>query len=185
MPSESVECVFCGRIDDVIDRVCSAAYYMGPAPALIKALKYHGARNAASVIAEVMSRSHFAEFLAEKHCLVIPVPLHRWRKRSRGYNQSELIAAEFVKTNEDGQLQFENGVLVRNRRTRTQTKLDSGARKKNVYGAFSINNSSLLKNRAVCLVDDVITTGATIGACARVLKKAGAKEVYAFTFARA
>ena len=158
---------------------------MGPAPALVKDLKYHGVKKAARVIAKQMNRSHFAGYLAERHCLILPVPLHRWRKRSRGYNQSELIAAEFVQICGSGSLEFESGILFRSKRTRTQTKLDSRARKKNVYGAFNLDRAELIKNRAVCLVDDVITTGATIGACARVLKEAGAKEVYAFTFARA
>ena len=109
---------------------------------------------------------------------IVPVPLHPARRRERGYNQSELIARSV-----GGILRTRHvpGLLVRVRQTQTQTFFDADGRKRNVMGAFSIGKipPSEVAGKKILLVDDVITTGATIRECAVTLKTNGASEVYA------
>jgi len=114
--------------------------------------------------------------------LLVPVPLHYWRKLRRGYNQSEKLSESLAELSGK---ELARDVLVRIRRTKSQTRLTPEERKLNVAGAFRVNNPRRIQNRIVLLVDDVMTTGATLGACALTLKTAGAKRVLAYTFARA
>jgi ComF family protein len=110
---------------------------------------------------------------------VVPVPLH-WRRRfQRGFNQSALIARGL---NFNG-ARF-NTDLVRIRHTRQQIVLTTeAARRKNVKGAFAVRNRHDFEGKNVCLFDDIKTTGATLNECAKVLKEAGAKKVFAFVLA--
>lgn len=113
--------------------------------------------------------------------LVLPVPLHRARVRQRGYNQSLLLAR--VLGAEAG-LPVRDDVLVRWRSTRVQVGLSAEQRRVNVQGAFACLISDLHGQR-VLLIDDVLTTGATLNACATALLQAGAGEVWALTLSRA
>ncbi len=116
--------------------------------------------------------------------IIIPVPLHKKRLSERGFNQSLLIAHHISKRFSiplciDG--------LQRIRWTRPQIELTRDERLRNVRGAFAIgaqNVAPVFKNKKIILVDDVYTTGATVNECAKVLKKAGVKEVIVFTLAR-
>jgi competence protein ComFC len=117
---------------------------------------------------------------------IIPIPLHPRRLRWRGFNQSGLLA-EHIAANLLPQVDlplFEN-ILVRKKYTLPQMGIkDYKNRKQNIEGAFSVTNPLEIKNRIILLVDDVATTGSTIFECARVLKNAGAKEIYAAVIAR-
>lgn len=106
---------------------------------------------------------------------VVPVPLYRKRLRQRGFNQSALIAGHMA-----GHIGAEPviGSLAKVRDTMPQVGLSSAERRKNIRNAFEVQNSGAVRGRRVLLVDDVITTGATAGECSRVLKEAGALEVY-------
>lgn len=104
----------------------------------------------------------------------VPVPLHWTRRLGRGYNQSHLIAKSF-----EGNSPRLNCDLVRIRNTKRQAALTDAARLKNVKGAFAVRKGHSFKNKVICLVDDIKTTGATLNECAWVLKKAGANRVYA------
>ena len=106
--------------------------------------------------------------------LVIPVPLHRTRQRERGFNQSALLADHVAQAIERP---LAEGALKRIRNTSTQTALDYPRRRQNVAGAFSSGDATV-KGQIALLVDDVMTTGATLAECASVLKAAGAKAVY-------
>lgn len=115
---------------------------------------------------------------------LIPIPLHRWRLFSRRFNQSALVVNVLAKAmNKTALLD----TLVRVRATTPQGHLDSMARKRNVRKAFGVRGkfASLLKGRHVVLVDDVLTTGATVEECTKVLLKAGVKRVDVLTVARA
>ncbi|MBI5472840.1 MAG: ComF family protein [Ignavibacteriae bacterium] len=112
---------------------------------------------------------------------IVPIPLHPARERERGYNQSEIICRAVsrdigVPT---------RSLLKRIRHTKTQTKLDSRQRKENVAGAFALRRrfARLVDGKMVLLVDDIITTGATVDECARVLKRHGADRVFAASVA--
>ena len=108
--------------------------------------------------------------------LIVPVPLHSSRIRSRGYNQSQLLADHLGNT---FGIPVVSEVLVRIRSTPSQTSLNQQQRLQNVAGAFQADNLNLLIGKNILLVDDVITTGATLNECAKTLLKAGAKNVHA------
>lgn len=107
-------------------------------------------------------------------CLVLPVPLHKVRRKEREYNQSSYIARGIFE--ESGANVVEN-LLIRKRYTASQTKLNRMKRKLNVKDAFSLSDKSIVKDNIVVLVDDVVTTGATMNECARLLKANGASKI--------
>ncbi|MEM6784239.1 MAG: phosphoribosyltransferase family protein [Bacteroidota bacterium] len=108
---------------------------------------------------------------AATYDLVLPVPLHRQRTLERGYNQSACLARGLAAERD---LDCSDSLLIRARPTRSQTKLGHGARWTNVHGAFTLTDASGVRGRHVLLVDDVITTGATLAAAAQPLVSAGA-----------
>jgi ComF family protein len=112
---------------------------------------------------------------------LVPVPLHPRRRRERGFNQAELLALALARGTG---LEVSPGLLVRRRDTSSQAGLSAASRRRNVTGAFAARHRPRLVGRTLVLVDDVITTGATAAACARVLKQAGAAEVRLVTVAR-
>ena len=115
--------------------------------------------------------------------LIVPVPLHRFRLIRRRYNQAGLLAAALSK--ESG-IRCAQEALVRRRATPTQGRRKYRARQENVRNAFGVNprSASIICGKHVVLVDDVLTTGATVNECARALKKAGALSVSVLTIAR-
>ncbi len=112
---------------------------------------------------------------------LIPIPLHATRQRERGYNQSEWIASGF---SHSLSIPVLGGMLRRIRSTRTQTDLGGEERQVNVRSAFRAVLPDMFRGRSFLLVDDVITTGATVNACAKALKNGGALRVAAITLAR-
>jgi ComF family protein len=148
--------------------------YDGTLRAIVHALKYDGRRSVALPLAILLARSG-ASVLAGAD-VAVPVPLHRSRKRARGFNQAAEVARHLPIPMED--------LLRRVRATPSQTDLPAAQRHANVRHAFAVRRSPRLHNRVVVLVDDVSTTGATLEACARVLRDAGAREVRALTGAR-
>lgn len=121
--------------------------------------------------------------ILQDNCLCIPVPLHDMRLRERGYNQAALLARHLSKL---GGIPHLLDGLERTRHTPKQRDMTRTQRQKNVRGAFSVKDrhKPLIAERHVILVDDVMTTGATIKACTLALKKAGAKKVSVVTVAR-
>ena len=111
---------------------------------------------------------------------IIPVPLFRTKRVQRGYNQSEYIAKGL---NEILGIPVLRSALKRIRNTRTQTGLDIDERKQNMEGAFTVKNIEAISGKNIILVDDVVTTGATINECAKTLKEAGAGDVFVISFA--
>ncbi len=118
----------------------------------------------------------------ERCSAVIPVPLHPKRRRWRGFDQAELLCERMAK---DLEAPVATDVLIRVRHTTPQTRLRGRSRRQNVRGAFEAPKPWRLKKRSFLLVDDVMTTGATLEECARVLRPAGAAGVYALTVTRA
>jgi ComF family protein len=114
--------------------------------------------------------------------VVVPVPLHRQRERERGYNQAGLIARPLAKRL---RLPYRPTLLVRNRSRPEKQMLSLEERWESVRRAFATQKGSRVDNLRVLLVDDVMTTGATLDACTRALREAGAKEVIGLTVARA
>lgn len=160
----------------------SAGPYEGPLRDVIHVFKYDGRRTLAAGLGARM-RTAGRDLLADAAC-VVPVPLHPWRRLTRGFNQSADLAAQL-------DLPIVHA-LWRMRATPPQTGLTAAKRHRNVRGAFSMSpflsrrvRDRMLAGQIVVLVDDVRTTGATLDGCARVLKDAGVREVRALTVALA
>ena len=113
--------------------------------------------------------------------LVVPVPLHPARQRERGFNQA-LLLAELVSARISVPIR---AVLERVRYTTTQTAFDRTERMENLHNAFRLRKKADVRHLRVLLIDDVLTTGATLSECARILRKAGALSIHAATAARA
>jgi ComF family protein len=159
----------------------AAAIYEGAIRDLIHRLKYDGKVQVRRPLALLMAE-RLAGFAGHASSdLLLPVPLHVKRIKERGFNQAillgELLANEW-------RIPFGRSLLMRIRWTEPQVKLAAGERAANVRGAFAVRDPSLVKGRRVMLVDDVLTTGSTVSECSRVLKKAGAAEVFVVTVAR-
>lgn len=103
---------------------------------------------------------------------IVPVPLFWWKRLRRGYDQAALLSATVSQ-----ELGIPITSIRRTKNTKTQTRLDEQKRRENVMNAFTVRTDRV-KDKSVLLIDDVLTTGATMNECARVLKQAGAKRVY-------
>ncbi len=140
--------------------------------------KIHLAVNLGSSIGKIINEDKNIR----KWDLLIPIPLHKVKQRSRGFNQSELIVDAIT---EVCSIEKDNAVLIRHRYTRNQAALPMRERAANVKGAFSVVDKSKIEGKKIILVDDVITTGSTMLECIKTLKEAGAKEVVALSAALA
>lgn len=173
-------CAFCRPWPEALVWVASAVWLEdGPARHLVHALKYGGWRIAARPMAAAMARECAGSLRGVE--ALIPVPLGRVRRRERGHNQAAVLAAALgerlgVRSIEDA--------LVRSRETKTQTALAPLERRRNVSGAFRAGGRRL-DGLHVAMVDDVLTTGATLGAAAEALAASGAARIGAVTFGRA
>lgn len=158
----------------------AVAHYSPPVSTLLHQLKYRADRTVLSTLSHIAVHFDFTPFASSE--LIVPVPLHLKRLRERGLNQSLLLARLFF-PGEAKAIRPE--VLRRIRDTMPQTRLGGKERRKNLRAAFSVNQDSDIKGKCICLVDDVLTTGATVKECAGTLLRAGAKEVKVLTMARA
>lgn len=163
-------------------RLRSAVVHDGLARTLVHSLKYRDRTDLAPMMAAWMVRAADGEI--EACDAIVPVPLHRYRLLARKFNQSaELARAIARQTGKPLVL----GALQRTRRTKQQIGLSAAARLDNVQGAFSVtqHGKEALFGKRILLIDDVYTTGATVSAATRALKRGGAAEVSVLTFARA
>jgi len=174
-------CPACLKTKLHFDRAFSPCVYTGVIKNLIHEFKYKNKDYLGALLSKLM-----IEFIKEYNLpmdyldFIIPVPLHKSRLREREFNQaqilSEHIAAEFKK----GLL---TDVLLRQRKTQTQTQLESNERFLNVRGSFAVTKWEAIKGKNLLLIDDVLTTGATSSEAALSLKNAGANIVFVLTLA--
>jgi len=159
----------------------AALLYDDVSKILVLGFKHGDRTHEAKAMAVWMQRAGGAFW--EQADALMPVPLHRWRLFHRRYNQSALLAKE-IGALTGKRVLFD--VLKRLRATPSQGHLKRKERKENVRGAFGVSDKykKLVENKTLLLIDDVLTTGATVNECARTLLKAGAKQVYVLTLAR-
>jgi ComF family protein len=181
-------CGSCRQGELEFDMARSYGLYAGNLRKAILHLKFYGREYLGHRLGALLARAW--EALPEPDsAIVAPVPLHPSRRRERGFNQAELLARGLVRSlRKEGRLhglRLVAGSLRRIRATVPQVGLSVSARRENVSGVFSVGRPEDVRNRTVVVVDDVMTTGATLSACAAALKRAGAARVLALSLARA
>ena len=158
--------------------------YEGALRDLIHIFKYQRIKSAGPLLGRLLKQA-YSRIQAEEPVLVVPVPLWPGKRRDRGFNQAEEIARAFLRSGASSSIQLCTALLIRSRETAPQTGLTRRQRQANLRGAFALTKPQKVQGQSILLVDDVMTTGATAGECARVLMRAGAKQVYVATVARA
>ncbi len=170
--------------DEPYESIMSACNFTDEVQRIVHAFKYRGMRCVARHMG-VWAGSKLQSHLAGSIDMVCPVPLHLTRRLRRGYNQAALFSQGIccVLGND---IRYEPRVLMRKRHTHTQTTFSRAQRRKNLAGAFSINRhkAGMVKERRILLVDDVVTTGATVRSCTDALLAAGCRSVRVLSLAR-
>lgn len=174
-------CSMCRGSRPGFDYARSAFMYRGAVAGLVKVLKYHGGLHLRRDLAAMLLACVNVHYAAIDVDAVVFVPLYHRKERERSYNQSRLLAIELAIMLGKPMVP---DALLRVRDTPSQTQLSSVQRRKNVRGAFRAVRPEWLNGRRFLLVDDVMSTGATVSECARELKKAGAAAVRVVTVAR-
>lgn len=176
-------CPTCERDRSGLGRVRGGTTFCGPARALTHGLKFDRQLPLADPMARFMVAAWHRYWEShERPHAIVPVPLHWLRRWTRGFNQA-LVLAEAV--GEQLGVPVDDDLLVRTKATRQQALLGPADRADNVADAFAVVRPSGAEGRRLLLIDDVATSGATLRACAHVLKRAGADQVDALLFARA
>ncbi len=166
-----------------LDRIFSYGWYHDKTlQEALRRLKYHGTYAISHPLSEML-RDLLKINLSPlpPGVLILPIPAHRARARERGYNQAELLARSLA---EKISLPLETDILLKTKNTPSQISLKGRERLLNVKDSFGVRNAAALEGRTILLVDDILTTGATLSEAARILKQSGAKEVIGLVVAR-
>lgn len=177
---ESHLCGGCIKETPPFDIARSLFYYNEKMSFAIQRLKYAGKSSLAIALGRLLFNHPLTEETFDR---IVPVPLHISRLRERGFNQSQLIARRLEKKTFCPVDPF---IIERTKRTLTQVGMKRKERILNVKGAFRIRDAAFasIRGESILLIDDVFTTGATVGECSRILKKGGAEKVSVLTLAR-
>jgi ComF family protein len=174
---ETGRCALCRMGLRGFDAVYSYGSYEGTLRQLVHLFKYGGVRPLAGTFGKFLAQALPRETAFD---VIVPMPLHWFKQWQRGFNQSDILAREIGKKWN----RPVRNVIRRKKATRPQAGLTNAKRRANVSGAFKVARGRSLTGMRVLLVDDVVTTGATASACARVLKRAGAAHVALLALAR-
>jgi ComF family protein len=183
-------CGECSLDGPAFERAVNYGAYRGVLRQLIHLLKYQRVRVAAQPLGRLTAEAclQLEGDVDVPELLMIPVPAHKLRMRSRGFNQAELIARAAQRGIEESigrRVKLDVTALLRVRFAESQVALNAQERRQQIRGAFKVIAGENVKGREILLVDDVLTTGATASECARELRQAGAVRVWVATPARA
>lgn len=174
----------CGNCHDhppAFERARVAGRFQGVLRDLLHAFKYNGGVWLCRDLADLLHGCLLTHFDVAAIDVVVPVPLAAVKRRARSYNQAALLAHDLARRLERP---YCGEALVRIRNTPSQTRLSAAARHANMLGAFQVAAPDWIRGRTVLLLDDVMTTGATLHEAARALRKGGAARVWAVAVAR-
>ena len=176
------QCKKCSERVRSFTKARAAGQYEGVLRQAIHEFKYKGSRMLAQPLALVLHRylDKNSDFRWRKADILVPVPIHHTRKRTRGYNQSELLADELSKI---VGIPMVHDALIRKFQTRPQVELSADERKTNVRDAFHVQHPSDISGKTILLIDDVGTTSSTIHECSLALLRARALRVYVLCLA--
>ncbi len=171
------KCNRCAALNNNYDGIARVGAYASILRSMIISLKLSDRQEYLGILSSMLRASLDGRAFPKKIDYFIPVPIHWTRRLSRGFNQSLLLA------NELGDDCIVIDALARVKRTRMQPGLSPAGRKRNIKGAFALRRGNDIRNKNICLVDDIKTSGATLNECAKVLKDAGASKVYTLVLA--
>lgn len=186
------KCIHCGKpLDDETKEFCldcerrkshyeqgrSLWLHVPPVSDAVYRMKYHNKRNYAEIFGSELAKEFEQQLISWEIQILLPIPLHRSRRRKRGYNQAELLAAQL---SEKLGIPMRKDVLFRIKKTRPLKQMDGEERRKNLQGAFAVSRD-WKPCQNVLLIDDIYTTGSTMERAAAILKKAGVENVYFLT----
>lgn len=173
-------CLKCRR-GKALKGILAAFYFQeGPLKELVHNFKYNHILELKEILAQGMAEVFSQNYAADDRLIVSFVPLHWLRKAQRGYNQAEVLAQEVARA-----LNLpEQNLLRKVRATPRQVELPAKKRRENLGNAFCVRPQKAIKGKTIILIDDIATTGTTLNECAKVLKKAGAREVWGLVVAR-
>jgi ComF family protein len=174
-------CGACRTQPPPFDHARAIGRYEGPLRQAIHQLKYRGKLHLTQPLLRLALEHFDAHFPGTVFDAIVPVPLHRERLMQREFNQATVLAKGL---SHDLHVPILERLLVRVRSTRPQVELSGSERRQNVKQAFAVTEVAALKDKKMLVVDDVFTTGATLGEIARTLKVAGATQVDVFALAR-
>jgi ComF family protein len=181
-PQDTHLCSQCATQVPPFSGARSFGYYTGELSRVIQQFKFRGRRNLAALLAPLLARTFCESWEQDEFDLIVPVPLHRKRQRRRGFNQAAILGARLGRLLA---IPWTGDVLRRSRDTRPQVGLTDSERQSNLHRAFRCDRPAALAGKRVLLLDDVMTTGATLASAADALLEGGAKQVSALTVARA
>ena len=174
----------CGRCRDLapaFDSARAAGLYEGALREIIHAYKYNGVSGLSATLGRWMAEHFQDRFPDEVFDVITHVPLHPKRYRERGFDQAWFLARVLGRASG---IPARPNLLDRTKWDTPQFELTEVQRRKNVRGVFIVRKSHEVEGRRILLVDDVLTTGATAHACAKILKQAGSESVHVYTLAR-
>jgi len=174
-------CFACSRETPAFTHARSAVRYEGAVGLALRELKYNQSLWVVEDLVDLLEAGVKAEYASVELDIVTSVPLFSTRRRERGFNQAALLGSSLARRLK---LPFRESLIRRIQPTVSQTGLTASQRTANVCGAFRTGLFMKPTGRRVLLIDDVMTTGATVNACSRALKKGGAVSVHVMTVAR-
>ncbi|NMA67733.1 MAG: ComF family protein [Clostridiaceae bacterium] len=165
-----------------IEGIFTAFYYENGIDRTIQAMKFNNQPSLSETLAYLLIEKYIKEPVLPHVDLIVPVPMHRKKKRQRGFNQAELLAKKVSKFLN---IPLDTNSLVKIKNTKPQSSLSRNHRLYNLDNVFEVKNITNIKGKNILLIDDVITTGTTINTCGKILCDSGASKIYALVIANA
>ena len=174
-------CISCHKKSNIYGFISPFSYDSSLIRDLVHGLKYNRIWSLGSILAGLIADYFFLyNIILPKESFLVPIPIHARRKRIRGFNQTELIAENLGCILG---IPVVTGILEKEKYTTPQVRLTGEERNKNVCNTFRIRRPEAIYHKTILLIDDIKTTGATLEEVARILKEAGAKQIWAITVA--